>query len=87
MKNLYFKLAFSGIKGNKKTYLPYILASIGVIAMYYIIAYLAGSSFIASFTGGKQIQIYLDMGVNILEVFSIIFLFVSDRMSSLILFY
>ena len=75
MKNLYFKLAFSGIKGNKKTYLPYILASVGVIAMYYIIAYLAGSSFIASFTGGKQIQIYLGMGVNILEVFSIIFLF------------
>ena len=75
MKNLYFKLAFSGIKGNKKTYLPYILASVGVIAMYYIIAYLAGSSFIASFTGGKKIQIYLGMGVNILEVFSIIFLF------------
>ncbi len=75
MKNLYYKLAFSGIKGNKKTYLPYILASVGVIAMYYIIAYLAGSSFIASFTGGKQIQIYLGMGVNILEVFSVIFLF------------
>lgn len=75
MKNLYYKLAISGIKGNKKTYLPYILACIGVIAMYYIIAYLAGSSFIASFTGGKQIQIYLGMGVNILEVFSIIFLF------------
>ena len=75
MKNLYYKLAISGIKGNKKTYLPYILASVGVIAMYYIIAYLAGSSFIASFTGGKQIQIYLGMGVNILEVFSVIFLF------------
>ena len=75
MKNLYYKLAISGIKGNKKTYLPYILASVGVIAMYYIIAYLAGSSFIASFTGGKKIQIYLGMGVNILEVFSVIFLF------------
>lgn len=75
MKNLYWKLAFSGMKGSKKTYLPYILASTGIIAMYYIIAYLAGSSFIASFTGGEQIQIYLGMGVNILEIFSVIFLF------------
>lgn len=75
MKNLWFKLAVSGMKGNKKTYLPYILASVGVIAMYYIIAYLAGSTFIASFNGGTQIQIYLGMGVNILEIFSIIFLF------------
>ena len=75
MKNLYYKLAISGMKGSRKTYLPYILASTGVIAMYYIIAYLAGSTFIASFTGGEQIQIYLGMGVNILEIFSIIFLF------------
>lgn len=35
-KGFYPKLAFDGIRKNKKMYLPYILTSIGMVMMYYI---------------------------------------------------
>ena len=40
-KAFYLRLAWDGIKKNKKLYLPYILTCVGMIAMFYIVAFLS----------------------------------------------
>ena len=40
MKNIYPKLAWSGIKNNRRLYVPYILTCIGMIMMFYIMEFL-----------------------------------------------
>ena len=40
MKNIYPKLAWSGIKNNRRLYIPYILTCIGMIMMFYIMEFL-----------------------------------------------
>lgn len=37
MKAVYPRLAFDGIRKNKRLYLPYILTCIGTVTMFYII--------------------------------------------------
>ena len=43
MKTLYWKLAWHGIYKNQKIYLPFLLTSIGITMMYYIVSYLTYS--------------------------------------------
>lgn len=38
--HLYPKLAWHGIIKNKKTYVPFLLTSIGLVMMFYIVSYL-----------------------------------------------
>ena len=38
-KFFYPRLAFDGIRKNKRLYLPYILTQIGMIMMYYIVIF------------------------------------------------
>lgn len=74
----YEKLAYTGIKKNKKLYVPYILTCIGMVMMTYIISFLSSSDTIKSMRGGSEIQAFLGMGFSVMSVFSLIFLFYTN---------
>lgn len=74
----YIKLAKDGIVRNRKLYFPYILTCICMTMMYYILYYLG---FCADFTevrGGEMLQALLSMGVWVIMVFSVIFLYYTN---------
>ena len=54
MKTLYWKLAWHGIYKNQKIYLPFLLTSIGITMMYYIVSYLTYSKAIYEMHGGRR---------------------------------
>ena len=74
----YRRLAWTGIRQNKKLYLPYILACIGVVMVCYIVSFLGQSSILAGMAGGNTAQSFLDMGFGVMCVFSLIFLFYTN---------
>ena len=55
-KNLYSKLARDNIKKNKDTYFPYILSSIVMIALFYILYAIAGEIGDGGFAGERTIE-------------------------------
>ena len=58
----YPKLAFDGIRKNKKMYLPYILTCIGMVMMYYIILYLQFTKSLETTDGYSTIREMLGLG-------------------------
>ena len=77
-RGFYEKLAYTGIKKNKKLYTPYILTCIGMVMMTYIISFLTSSETIRNMPGGNEIQGFLGMGFGVMSVFSLIFLFYTN---------
>lgn len=77
-RGFYEKLAYTGIKKNKKLYTPYILTCIGMVMMTYIISFLTSSETIRNMRGGNEIQGFLGMGFGVMSVFSLIFLFYTN---------
>lgn len=74
-KSFYFKMAGKNIANNRSGYLPYMIASILTIAMYYIMEALAQNEHVLQVYGGEAIQSVLVAGSGILAIFSVIFLF------------
>ena len=78
MKTLFYpKLAVNGMKKNKRLYLPYILTLVAMVMMMYITAYLARSENIANTNRGFYAQRCLWLGIIVIGIFSLIFLFYS----------
>ncbi|MBQ8823633.1 MAG: ABC transporter permease [Ruminococcus sp.] len=70
----YAHLAVQGMRKNGKIYLPYILTSVGIVMMYYIVSYLTYSKSLYNMTGGRDMQMILSWGTGVIAVFSFIFL-------------
>ena len=68
----YPKLAWQGIRKNGKIYIPYIITSIAMVMMYYIVSFLSVNKSIGSMRDGKTIQDILGYGVGIIAVFTAI---------------
>ncbi len=77
-KGFYPKLAFDGIRKNKKMYLPYILTSIGMVMMYYIIIFLQFSQSIKDAVQSSTLSQILGLGSWVIAIFSCIFLFYTN---------
>lgn len=77
-KFYYPKLAASNIKKNGKIYFPYILTCIGTVMMFYIITALAQTKSLDDMLGGSTIGMILEMGMGVIGLFSLIFLFYSN---------
>ncbi len=75
---LYPKLAWDGIRKNKRFYLPYILTCIGMVMMFYIIHYLAAMPTLKDMPGGRTMEMVLGFGFWIVALFAVIFLFYSN---------
>lgn len=74
----YPKLAWDGIRKNKKFYLPYILTCIGMVMMFYIIHYLAAMPTLKDMPGGSTMEMVLGFGFWIVALFAVIFLFYTN---------
>ena len=77
-KGFYSKLAWTGIRKNKRLYTPYILTCIGMVMMFYIICFLSTSSVLETLPGGATMQSMLSFGGGVMGVFSLIFLFYTN---------
>ncbi|MEA4922019.1 MAG: ABC transporter permease [Eubacteriaceae bacterium] len=69
------RLAANNIKNNHKFYIPYILASSGIIAIFYIMMYVATNKGLGKLSGTQYISLMLALGCGIVAIFSLIFLF------------
>ena len=55
-KGFYLKLAWLGIRKNKKLYTPYLLTCIGIVMMSHIVSLLGSSKALAGMAGGVTMQ-------------------------------
>lgn len=74
----YPKLAWNGIHKNHRMYFPYLLTCIGMVMMYYIIAFLSRSESLRTMKGGDTMQMVLRFGCGVIAVFAVIFLFYTN---------
>lgn len=74
----YPKLAFDGIRKNRRMYVPFICTCIGMVMMFYIISYLHYSDSVAAMRGGAIVQPMLNLGTITVGIFSCIFLFYTN---------
>lgn len=75
---IYLKLAFDGIRKNKRLYLPYILTCSMMTAVTYIVDYLHYSKTITEMRGGSTIQEILVLGNFVMAFFSCLFIFYTN---------
>ena len=74
-RNFTLKLAVSNLKKNRKLYMPYIIASIIMIAVIYIMSFLSNSKDIENFRGANYVTLSMLLGNIIVSGFAIIFSF------------
>lgn len=74
----YPKLAWDGIRKNKRLYFPYILTGSVMVMMYYILSFLIESPALAQMPGGSVLMTILPMGCVVIAVFSLLFLFYTN---------
>ncbi len=74
----YPKMAWVNIKKNGKIYFPYILTCIGTILMFYNICAISENKGTAQLAGAVLVQIILKLGIMIIGIFAVIFLFYTN---------
>lgn len=74
-KTLYARLAWTGMRKNRRLYLPYLLSCAGMVLMFYILMGLSGSPVLEHMSGGTSSAIILRLGTVVIAVFALIFLF------------
>lgn len=77
-KSIYRKLALTNIKNNRRTYVPYLLTCIITVMMFYIIYALTLNKGLNGVPGEVTFRMMLDIGVSIVAIFSVIFLFYTN---------
>ncbi|MGN1015684.1 MAG: FtsX-like permease family protein [Faecousia sp.] len=75
---LYPKLAWDGIRKNRRLYVPYLLTCGGMMMMFYIIHYLAAMEALKGMSGGATVGQMMGMGVWIVALFALMFLFYTN---------
>ena len=73
--SLYARLAWDGIRKNKRLYLPYILTCVGMVMTHYMMSELCASDLLRYMKGGGASHIILGLGSWVIAVFSALFLF------------
>lgn len=77
-KFFYGKLALNNLKNNRRLYLPYVIAAVGVAAMYYIMTAIAGDKGIDKMPGTQTLGMILALGCGVILIFAVIFLFYTN---------
>ena len=75
--SIYPKLAFEGIRKNKRLYFPFFVTCISMISMQYILSFLSASHAVSQMRGSTEIKTVLNLGSIVIAIFSLIFLFYS----------
>lgn len=77
-KGMYTKLAITNIKNNRQFYFPYLLTGIITVAMFYIMCALESNPGIQSMPGAKNLGLILRLGIGVIGIFAVIFLFYTN---------
>lgn len=77
-KCFYMKLARTNIRKNSKTILPYLFTCIMTTTMFYILCSLSKNQGIMSMPGGLDLQLVLSLGMYVIGIFAVIFLFYTN---------
>lgn len=79
MKTLFYpRLALTGMRKNRKLYLPYILSCIGMVMMFYILHALSYSEVLKNAKGAATVGTTLGLGKYVIAAFSVLFLFYTN---------
>lgn len=79
MKTAFYpKLAWSGIRKNRRLYLPYFLTCAGMATMYFLIAFLSVDPLLEWVRGGTALGTILSFAKLVIAVFALIFLFYTN---------
>ncbi len=70
----YMKFAFSNLRKNKQLYLPQMITSIGLVAVFYIVYTISIDEKLRSGRGGDVLPGIMEIGVNVLAILSVILL-------------
>lgn len=76
--HVYPKLAWEGIRKNKRLYVPYIAMGALMVMMFYLLRFLQDSPVIGVMRGAVTLSTVLAMGYAVIAIFSIIFLFYTN---------
>lgn len=76
----YLKLAIDGCRKNKRLYVPYLITSVMMTAVCYILSFLANLDTLSYVKGGSEARMILKLGDWVLLFFSAIFLFYSGSL-------
>lgn len=74
----YPKLAANNIKKNYKTYVPFIMTCTLSVMMFYIMFFLRNNKGLDIMGGGQTLRSILGMGLVVIGIFSVIFLFYTN---------
>ncbi len=77
-KWFYTKMALGNLGKNRKIILPYLIMSIGIITMFYIMHAIAINEGLASLPGADSIITILFFGTVVIGIFSAIFMFYTN---------
>ncbi|MCB2342621.1 ABC transporter permease [Clostridium estertheticum] len=76
--SFYFKFAKTNLKKNSKTYLPYILACISAIIMFYTMDCIVLNEGLDKIRRAETLKMILKFAVKVIAIFSIVFLFYTN---------
>jgi len=74
----YPRLAWDGIRKNRRMYLPYLLTCIGMVMMTYIVAFIQYAPVITNLNGGATVQALMQIGTAVMIFFAALFLFYTN---------
>ena len=74
-RGFYLKLAWSGIRKNRRLYTPYLLTCVGMVMMFYVVSFLSECPVLEEMRGGMTLQSMLSFGSWVIGAFALIFLF------------
>lgn len=77
-KNIYPKLAITGMIKNSRTYVPYLMTCICMVFVNYLFRFLQMNKRVAGLRGGTTLQSMLSPGSGIFCIFALIFLFYTN---------
>lgn len=75
---LYIKLALVNLKNNRRTFVPYLLACIGCVLMFYNMLALRYNPGLLEMPGAESLEIIFQFGVVIIGIFSLVILFYTN---------
>lgn len=74
----YARLAISNLRKNAGLYPPYVLAAVGIGAMYYIMGAITRDEGIKQMRGADELFMILSLGCGVIAIFTVIFLFYTN---------
>ncbi len=77
-RGFYWKLALTNIKNHRQVYLPYLLSSVGIAMMFYMLGALGPSIREDEMYGGTTVATVMALGQIVIGVFAVLFLFYTN---------